>query len=330
MPERTDPRPNGDRPPELSVALMTPDSFETLRRTVGCLVRQTARERIELVVIAPASARIDVDQALVAPLASVQVVRLPSLTPTGPARAAAIRAARAPVVAFGEDHCFPEPTWAQALIDAHRDAYAAVGPAVTNANPDTIVSWADLLIGYGPWLAPVARRDADYLPGHNSSYKRAVLVEYGDELARLMEAETILMWDLRAKGHRLLLDPTAQTAHMNFGLWSSWVRVMFLNGRAFAHTRSATWPIAKRVVFVGASPIIPFVRLARTLGHARRLGRGLSFLARVIPALCAGLVMDGVGQMAGYAFGAGDAHARLAEFEWHRTKYAPSGTTTLP
>ena len=89
------------------------------------------------------------------------------------------------------------------------------------------------------WRTQVARRDAEYLPGHNSSYKRAVLVEYGDDLVRLMEAETILMWDLRAKGQRLLLDPTARTAHMNFGLWSSRVRVMFLNGRAFAHTRSA-------------------------------------------------------------------------------------------
>jgi len=145
-----------------------------------------------------------------------------------------------------------------------------------------------------------------------------------------MEAETILMWDLRAKGFRLLLDPAAQTAHMNFGLWSSWVRVMFLTGRAFAHTRSATWPIAKRVVFVGGSPIIPFVRLARTLGHARRLGRGVTFLARVIPALCAGLVMDGIGQMTGYAFGAGDAHERLARFEWHRMKHAGGGTATLP
>ena len=44
------------------------------------------------------------------------------------------------VVAFGEEHCFPEPGWAQALIDAHREDYAAVGPAMHNANPDTIVS----------------------------------------------------------------------------------------------------------------------------------------------------------------------------------------------
>jgi len=39
-----------------------------------------------------------------------------------------------------------------------------------NANPDSIVSWADFLIGYGPWAAPIARHEPEYLPGHNSSY----------------------------------------------------------------------------------------------------------------------------------------------------------------
>ena len=313
------------RAPELSVVLITPDSFETLRRTVECVVAQTAHDRIELVIIAPKAARIDVDPELVAPLAGVQLVTLDSLLPAGPARAAGIRAARAPIVVFGEEHCFPAPTWAAALIEAHRGDYAAVGPAMHNANPDTIVSWADLLIGYGPWAAPVAKREADYLPGHNSSYKRAVLLEYGDRLETLMEAETVLMWDLRAKGHRLLLEPTAQAAHMNFGYWSSWVPVMFLNGRAFADTRAAGWPFLKRMAFVAASPAIPLVRFARTLAHARRLGRGAGFLARVVPTVGVGLVADGLGQMAGYALGAGNAHARMAEYEWHRMNHTPRG-----
>jgi Glycosyl transferase family 2 len=328
MSQGPDHRTTPNAAPELSVVLITPDSFDTLRRTIGCLIRQTARDRIELVIIAPASARIEIDDELVAPLASVQLVCLASLTPTGPARVAGIHAARAPIVAFGEEHCFPKPTWAQALIDAHRSEYAAVGPAIHNANPETTVSWADLIIGYGPWLAPVAKREAEYLPGHNSSYKRAVLLEYGDRLETLMEAETVLMWDLRAKGHRLLLDPAAETAHMNFGLWSSWLRVMLLNGRAFADTRSSSWPLARRLAFAAASPAIPFVRFIRALSHTRRLGRGSSFLARVIPTLWVGLVMDGIGQTAGYAFGAGSAHARLAEFEWHRMKHSRRGTAT--
>ena len=329
MSQEPEPSPaSSDATPALSVVLITPDSFETIRRTVKCLTRQTVRERIELVIVEPEAARIDVDEELVAPLAGVRVVPMASLTPTGPGRAAGIRAASAPVVAFGEEHCFPSATWAEALLAAHREKVAAVGPAMHNANPDSIVSWADFLIGYGPWAAPIVRQDTEFLPGHNSSYKRAVLIEYGTALETLMEAETVLMWDLRGKGHRLLLEPAAHTAHTNFGFWSSWLPVMFLNGRAFADTRSAEWSLVRRLAFVAASPAIPLVRLARTLGHARRLGRGAPFLARIVPTLTIGLVLDGIGQMAGYAFGAGDTHARLAAYEWHRMKHTKQTSNT--
>jgi hypothetical protein len=274
------------------------------------------------VIVAPESATIEVDQDLVAPLAGVQVVTLRSVSPTGPARAAAIRAARAPIVAFAEEHCFPDMGWAAALIEAHRGDHAAVGPAMHNANPDSIVSWADFLVGYGPWAAPVSKREVEYLPGHNSSYKRDALLAYDDKLDELMEAETVVMWNLRSKGQRLLLEPAAFTSHMNFGRWQSWLAVMFFNGRAFADTRASQWSMPKRLAFVAASPLIPFVRLARTVGHARRVGRGPAFLATVIPTIAVGLTVDAIGQMAGYAVGAGDAHEKMAAYEWHRMKHA--------
>ena len=73
--------------------------------------------------------------------------------------------------------------------------------------------------------------------------------------------------------------------------------------------------------FVAASPLIPFVRLARTIGHARRIGRGPSFLVKVIPTIAVGLTVDAIGQMAGYAIGAGDAHEKMAAYEWHRMNH---------
>ena len=60
--------------PDLSVVLITPDTFETIRRTTTCIARQSASRRVELLIVAPESATIDVDEALVAPLAGVQVV----------------------------------------------------------------------------------------------------------------------------------------------------------------------------------------------------------------------------------------------------------------
>jgi hypothetical protein len=64
----------------------------------------------------------------------------------GSTYAASVCSARHPVVAFGEDHGFPERSWAQALLEAYGD----FGPAVRNANPGNAASWADLLIAYAP------------------------------------------------------------------------------------------------------------------------------------------------------------------------------------
>jgi hypothetical protein len=38
------------------------------------------------------------------------------------------------VVAFAEDHCYPDQHRAEALIAAHRGPWAADGPAMRNAN----------------------------------------------------------------------------------------------------------------------------------------------------------------------------------------------------
>jgi GT2 family glycosyltransferase len=235
--------------------------------------------------------------------------------------AAGVRRASAPIVAFAEDHAYPGPGWAEALVRAHADGWAAVGPVIANANPNGAIAWADFLLGYGPWLDPTPAGPVEYLPGHNSSYKRAALLEYGRALDELMEAETVLMWDLRSKGKRLVLEPAANASHTNFGRWWSWVAVMFFNGRAFAATRSAHWGVGRRVGFAGASPLSPCVRLRRSLGGARRVSVGGGFLRKVIPTMCVGLAFDAVGQMLGYAAGAGNAHERMAEYEWHRMKH---------
>ena len=81
------------------------------------------------------------------------------------------------IVAFVEDHCFPTPGWAEALLRAHERAWAGVGPVVLNANPKRTLSWANLLIEYGPWLHPRERGTVSHIPGHNSSYSLVVLME---------------------------------------------------------------------------------------------------------------------------------------------------------
>jgi len=97
-------------------------------------------------------------------------------------RVAGIRAATAPIVALAEDHSFPDPDWADALITAHQARFAVVGPVLRNANPRSMLSWANLLLEYAPWLEGTPGQEMKDLPGHNSAYRRDLLLAFGEEI----------------------------------------------------------------------------------------------------------------------------------------------------
>ncbi len=312
-------------PPALTVILPTWDTFDSIRTTVDRIAAQTVAGVIELMICAPVAARVQVDADVVATLHSVRVIESGELHATGPLRADAIREAAAPIVAFAEDHCYPHHDWAEALLAAHQEPHAAVGPAVYNANPETATSWADLYLGYGRWLAPGRRRVVDLLPGHNSSYKRDVLIGYGPELDRLMEAETVLLWDLRRNGHTLLFEPAARVDHTNFARFGVFLDVQWHLGRVFGATRAAHWPLHRRAAFAAAAPLIPLIRL----GHVVRAGWHNGFSVRrflaTLPVLLAGLAVDCGAQAAGVLLGSAGSVDRLSAYEFHRNEVNRTG-----
>lgn len=306
--------------PELSVILSTPGAFGAIRKTLSHLATQTALDSLELVIVATKHDVLQPDERVLAAFPRHRIVEIGEFGPLGEANAAGVRAAAAPLIVFAEDHCFPDPEWAEHLIRAHEGPWVAVGPAVRNANPSTAISWADLFIGYGPWLEPVPGQDVPFLPGHNSSYKRSVLLAFDERLPELLNVETVLHWELRSKGYRLRLEPSARVAHTNFSLWSSWRRVLWHNGRAFAAERRKGMSRGARVVYVLGAPLIPLVRLARIVPAARSAQVRLQLL-RCLPAMLLGLSIDAMGQLAGYAFGASKNEERLAMYECHRVEH---------
>jgi hypothetical protein len=310
---------HGDRAaPALTVVLPTWDNFDALRTTVEHLTAQTLSGSIELIICAPSAERAAVDAEAVRGLHSVRVLEAGPLREMGPVRARAVREAAADVVAFAEDHCFPYPDWAEALLAAHAEPHAAVGPAVYNANPESKISWAELLIHYGRWVAPGRRREVEMLPGHNTSYKRDVLLQYGQELDSLMEAETVLFWDLRRRGYTLLFEPAARVKHTNFSRLGPYLYGQWHLGRAFGGKRAEPWSVARRVAYALAAPAIPFIRLSHVVRTAIDNRVPLRRLVLISPALLAGLAVDCVAQATGAAFGTGRSTVLLTAYEFHR------------
>ncbi|MFN7921605.1 MAG: Gfo/Idh/MocA family oxidoreductase [Bryobacteraceae bacterium] len=305
-----------------SAICATPTGYRDIRATVTCLRRQTIAPEIELVLIGPDIACLAAPPEELEGFAHVELVAIGAAAESkAHANAAGVRHARGRIVALTEDHCFPDPDWAAALLHAHAADCSVVGPAVRNGNPGTAISQADFLIGYGPWMEPAAAGERPFLPGHNSSYKREELLALGGRLDRLFESETVLHMDWSAQGRSLLLEPAARVRHINFSLWRTWIPVQVLAGRVFAGARAAAWPRWKRWFYAAASPLIPAVRLWRSVRTCLGEGRPRRALLHAGPALVIGLVLDGFGQFLGYLFGQGDSANRLAPFEYNRVNH---------
>src|SRR4030067_2323284 len=75
----------------------------------------------------------------------------------GEMRALAVGAARAPIVAFIEEHCVAHPGWAEAILAGHAEGWSGVGGEIHNGNPGRGLSDVILAISFAPWMGPATR-----------------------------------------------------------------------------------------------------------------------------------------------------------------------------
>lgn len=307
--------------PAISVVLVTPDTWATIRRTAACIHAQTILSQIELVIVAPSAQVIDPTVPELDGFHSVRIVPAGSIHSVAKGNAIGAMAATSDIVAFIEEHAFPDVDWAAALVAAHRTPCAAASPVVRNAAPESAVAWADHLVSYGPWMDPSPSGPRDSLCWHNVSYKRRVLLESGEELEARLAAETNLHWHLRTRGETLWLASEARIAHLGFVHLKGALGEALYNGRAFAVSRSANWSFWRRLAYAVGSPLIPVIRLIRLARQlwshpAQRRGIPASAWSPALLILCAGAV----GEFLGYAFGPASGSGDALRYEFHRQR----------
>ncbi|HEY4281750.1 MAG TPA: glycosyltransferase [Chthoniobacterales bacterium] len=305
--------------PELSVILIIPDRYATIRNTVRALKAQTVHGCLELVLVAPfqeAARGVEEDAAM---FHSVQVVEFGEIRTLAAPRSAGVRAATAPLVALCEDHALPERNWAEALIKAHREERAAVGPAFLNGNP-AVLSWISLIMDYGRWMDPVTGGNTNDVPGHNSAWKRSILLDCGSKLEQVLQAPTLLHWELVDKGHQLYLEPDAKVRHFNITRLGSFIVDHYYGARMFAGVRSSEWPAWQRGVYVCATPLFVIRKLRQWIGHIRRTGLS-KMLPWMLPHLMLAAVTSGTGELIGFGFGIGKSEHKILRYDAHREPY---------
>ena len=217
------------------------------------------------------------------------------------------------------------------MVEAHRGTWGGVGATLTNANPVfTAELGRPLLELRAVCHAGIGRR----LALHSLAQllvSEAALLEYGDDLARMLEVEGVLHIDQERRGRELFLCAAATTDHINISRFDSFLSGHFWGGRMFwaALIRRERWPVWKRMALAVASPALGLVRIERALREMRRAGKLRSLLPAVLPALCAGALAISFGALAGAVFGAGDAASHRISVELYRDRHLREGDRSL-
>ena len=307
--------------PALTVILAT-DRFETIRKVVESLRRQTVRERIELILLAPDRQTLELDEAALEGFAGSRVIEVGTVERFAPARAAGVRAATAPVVVIGETHTYPHPEWAEQLIRAHEGPWGVVAPGFGNANPEGPLSWAIFLLDYGRWIAGMPGVETSLAPIHNGAYKRQVLLELGPRLEAALAHGDELTLHFARSGHRSYFEPAARIDHLNLIRPRPWLRERYLGGRLIGGQRAGRWSWPRRLAYAAAFPLIPVVILRRLwpgIARARQVNR---LPGGTLPAIFTGAAIAAVGEAVGYLFGASHhAELEMNEYELHKARY---------
>ncbi|HSM04441.1 MAG TPA: glycosyltransferase [Longimicrobiales bacterium] len=309
-------------PPLLSAILVAPDGPAEVRKTLRHVQAQDVRDRIEVILVTEEPDRFEELDDEFAELGGLRRVPFQPIERMGPAKAAGIAVARGGLVVHLEDHAYPRAGWARALLDAWREGeWAAVGPAMGNANPRSGTSWANLFVGYGRWVAPSWSGEREALPGHNCAFDKRILMERGDELGADFDDEWAFFGRLRERGHRFYLTAEARVDHQNISAFASAARLRFHHGRLTAADRARSWSLGKRAAHVLALPLVPLRRFQEVWHQVRASGIDGSIRRRLLPSLLALVTVGSLGEGVGYAFGPGSSPRRKADLEHDRTRH---------
>ncbi len=305
---------------DMSVVVYTPYDHRWLELLLHALRAQTVRERIELVVVCRSRETLAANVEDFYGLGRALIVETTDNHSYVGGKIAGVMAATTPIVAFAEDHCLPEPEWAERLIAAHEGDWAAVGPSMMNGNPRSVTSRAAFALHWGPWAHPANAGERSLLAAHNTSYKRLVLIDLLDELGELLVVEHFLHARIHERGHRLAIEPAAIVSHCNISKLRPWWRLAYHGGRVYGGRRVVheQLSVTQRVFRAAASPLIPLIQLRRVAPHVRRTSGSLKEFVSTLPLAALGLVVHTAGEVMGYLFGTGSSEEVCEDLETSR------------
>lgn len=232
----------------------------------------------------------------------VTVVETPDLLLTPKLWALGAQRASGDVIAFTTSDFIPDERWASEQMREHQTGCAAVGGAIENALPASLVQWAVYFCRYSGFMLPFSARQVEQVAGDNASYKRWVLEEYAD-LVKDGFWENVVNARLCREGHALALSPQVRVEHRSSFSVRAFSEQRFHHGRMLGAQRAAAFPLAKRVAYAALSPLIPALFFRKIAGQVFEKKRNRWALAMAAPVILWFLAFWSAGEFLGYVLG---------------------------
>lgn len=233
----------------------------------------------------------------------VKVIALARQTPQSAARNIGVTHTQARFIAITDQDCVVPSDWLTRLLAWHQAGdYTAVGGAIGNGTPGSMVGTASYLIEFNEFLPTGAPRPVTMLPHCNICFRRDVFTTVGPFVEAPPGAEDLIFNFLIAQqGGRILFDPTIVVRHLNRTDFSTFLRHQQLLGFGSAIARRT---VALRGQLLVRHPFLayglPFMRLFLT---TRRLFIHNQLVLRrflkLLPILLPGYVCWTAGFLAG-------------------------------
>jgi glycosyltransferase involved in cell wall biosynthesis len=168
---------SSDLKPKISIVLPAMLGYKTVLSALDSWEAQTCRDRLELLILCP--------DDLVTAAAQAAALRLGQvLVPVGSAqlheaRAIGVQKASADYVMLAEDHCLPDPDWAEHMLDRIAECWDGIACALRPGNRTSCWARGSFLVGYGQWFMPAAGGPTQILCGLNGVVRTKLLRQLG-------------------------------------------------------------------------------------------------------------------------------------------------------
>lgn len=167
-------------------------------------------------------------------------------------------------VALTTSQFVPPVSWIPAILNLDLEHWVGVGgPIVTSLELDP-VRWAVYGLRYWKFAPPMASADIAEIAADNAVYRRADVLRHG-ELLRDGFWEPTFHERFRQEGLRLCINTALVNEFRGGEDPSAFCRHRFQHGRTYGRTRGETLNRLRRIAFMIATPLLPFLLFGRVL-----------------------------------------------------------------